>query len=180
MLIYYVYAYLRSSDGTPYYIGKGKGKRAFHKHGRVKIPKDRSKIVFLERNLTNVGALALESRYIQWYGRKGIDEQGVLLNIAPGGECGNRGHTRKGMANTQEQKMLNSIAAKKQWASGKGVLDQSKISHVVKSKYGVDNIRQLQVVCPHCKKEGQAIAFRRWHFDKCKSFQAAFAITARS
>ena len=90
MLIYYVYAYLRKTDNTPYYIGKGKRNRAFKGSHSVSIPKDLNKIVFLETNLTNIGACALERRYIKWYGRKGIDENGILRNITAGGD-GNTG-----------------------------------------------------------------------------------------
>jgi hypothetical protein len=85
MNIYYVYAYLRSSDNTPYYIGKGKDKRAFSKQHGVSVPKDKSKIVFLETNLTEIGALALERRYIRWYGRKDLNN-GVLHNKTEGGD----------------------------------------------------------------------------------------------
>lgn len=93
MLIYYVYAYIRK-DGTPYYIGKGKGNRAFDKDHTVKPPKDKSKIIFLETNLSNVGALALERRYIRWYGRK-CNNSGILRNITEGGDGGSGSH-RKG------------------------------------------------------------------------------------
>jgi hypothetical protein len=93
---FYIYAYLRYTDsatglaGTPYYIGKGSKKRAWQRHGNVATPKLSQHIVILAHNLTEIGAFALERRYIKWYGRKN-NKTGILHNRTDGGEgtCGN-------------------------------------------------------------------------------------------
>ena len=85
MSIYYVYSYIRESDGTPYYIGKGKGSRAYSKNHTISVPNDRSKIIFLETNLTEQDAFDLEIKLIFEHGRKDLGT-GILHNKTNGGE----------------------------------------------------------------------------------------------
>jgi len=87
MKIYYTYAYLRK-DGTPYYIGKGKEFRAYVKeHGSVYPPKDKSRIIFLYKNISENQALAFEIFWIAVYGRKDKGT-GILRNKTDGGDRG--------------------------------------------------------------------------------------------
>lgn len=80
---FYVYLYLRE-DKTPYYVGKGRGRRAYkHRKGEVRTP-PHHRVVFMKENLTNEDAVALEALYIKFYGRKQFG--GLLHNRTDGGE----------------------------------------------------------------------------------------------
>jgi len=92
-MAFYTYAYLRE-DRSPYYIGKGKGDRAYKKYDRtVPLPKDKSRILILKKNLTEVEAFRHEVYMIAVYGRKDLGT-GILRNMTNGGE-GVIGYTMK-------------------------------------------------------------------------------------
>jgi hypothetical protein len=81
---FYVYFYLRKNY-TPYYVGKGSGARAWVKNKTVKAPKNKSNIIIIDFNLTEIQSFILERYYIRWFGRKDIGT-GILRNMTDGGE----------------------------------------------------------------------------------------------
>ena len=104
---YYVYLYLRE-DGTPYYIGKGKGRRAYDKNRKFARPAEKERIVFHSKNLTEDEAFKIEKELIAEYGRKDIDT-GILRNLTDGGE-GLSGHIK-----SEEYRNNMSVAQQKLW-----------------------------------------------------------------
>jgi hypothetical protein len=76
-MAFYVYQYIDES-GSPYYIGKGSGRRIHVNHTRVQLPPVERRII-IKDGLTNHEAKELEKELITKYGRK-IDG-GILDNI---------------------------------------------------------------------------------------------------
>ena len=137
--MYYIYAYLRQ-DGTPYYIGKGKGRRAWQHNHTINLPEDKSYIVIMEKNLTEVGSLALERRYIRWYGRKD-NGTGILRNLTDGGE-GQSGFThsnktKQEMSKSRTGKQIKKLQGRVPWNKGKtGIYSKETIEKMKKAKEG--------------------------------------------
>jgi group I intron endonuclease len=92
---FYTYAYLRE-DRTPYYIGKGTGNRAFIKGKKhFQPPKDKTRIIFLKKNLKEEEAFKHEKYMISVFGRKDLGT-GILHNKTYGGEgCSGLVHNEK-------------------------------------------------------------------------------------
>lgn len=70
---FYVYAFLRE-NGSPYYVGKGRGKRAWNRASQAgrRPPKDDSRILILKKSLTEEEAFKHERYMITVLGRKEI------------------------------------------------------------------------------------------------------------
>jgi len=117
---FYTYAYLRE-DRTPYYIGKGQGKRIYQTNGKPcnKPPKDR--IIFLKQNLTEEEAFRHERYMIAVFGRKDLGT-GILHNRSDGGRGASNPseETRKKMSEAKKGKKQSEETRKKQSESRKG------------------------------------------------------------
>ena len=132
---YYTYAYLRK-DNTPFYIGKGKGNRAYRPHirqGSVWLDPSKYNILFLKTELTETQAEQHERYMIAVLGRKDLGT-GILHNLTSGGEgttAYKRKHTpetkrkisegSKGRTLTATQKLKRSKdqTGKHWWSNGK-------------------------------------------------------------
>jgi hypothetical protein len=106
-MIFYTYMWLRW-DGTPYYVGKGKGDRGFvsDTHCVKCPPKDR---IIIQHHLTESDAFEAEIFLIAFFGRKDIGT-GILRNRTNGGDGASGSIAHRGRKLTDEWKRKLAVA----------------------------------------------------------------------
>lgn len=164
-LNYYVYVHYRNSDNTPFYIGKGKGHRAYAKTNRNSywskvVAKHGYYVKLIRINLSNNSALQLEKRLISLYkkrfkitnlttGGEGIEgfkfsaESKLKMSKARKGRvfsqeyCANMSRIKKGIKRTPE-------------AIEKGrlkILGKPRPQHVIRILQNANEKRKISVIC---------------------------------
>ena len=146
-MIFYVYALLDPrKNNEPFYIGKGSGDR-YKKHGKEKVSYNTFKdnvilsiekenlvhnINLIKTNLTESEAWELETELILKYGRRGIEETGILTNRTLGGE----GASGRILSDETKQRISKSNLGKPGTRTGKSnsEIHNSKISLANKNR----------------------------------------------
>lgn len=87
---FYIYLHSTSDTGIPFYIGKGKNRRAYTRHGRSShwnniVNKHGFIVDIISTGLSEDEAFNHEKRFISFYG-KIKNNSGPLINITDGGD----------------------------------------------------------------------------------------------
>ena len=191
LYIYYVYLYLRE-DGTPYYVGKGSGDRAYRKgKGEVRPLKDLSNVMIVAKNLNESEAFTLEKKLIKIYGRKDLNT-GILRNKTNGGDGpsgAKRSDAHKAAIAESNRNRVGKIKHTNEWKvenSKRMIGNQHSVGNFHTDEWKQENGNRMRgnnhaaalkghiqptITCPHCGNAGGVSLMKRWHFDKCRNIQ---------
>ena len=147
MSVWYVYLHSRADTGEPFYVGKGKDRRAYIKRCRSVywnniVKKHGYNVSFLQENLTEDECNKMEVYWIHKIGRWDLGK-GPLVNFTNGGE-GSSGrrmneHTKKIISITNKNRPPSPIQKK-------------FVTNLFKGKFGSKHNRSKAVICIETKE----------------------------
>ena len=184
---YYTYAYLRE-DKTPYYIGKGTGRRIYSTNRKgLKPPKDKSRTIYLKQNLTEEDAFKHEIYMIAVLGRKDLGT-GILHNRTDGGEglsgaiiseetrrkigesTKGKNHHMYGKTRSEEtkRKISESSKGKNLSEETKRKMSEAKKNISEETRRKMSEARKGKICSEETKKKrSESIKGRKWWNDSC-------------
>ena len=117
---FYSYLWLRE-DGTPYYAGKGTGKRAYIRGSHhLRPPKDKARIIIFPQ-ASEADAIQSEKDLIVLFGRKDLGT-GILRNFTDGGD----GVSGLKHSEDAKRRMSNAKKGKPSWNKGISPSDKTR------------------------------------------------------
>lgn len=139
---YYIYLHIKKTNGEPFYIGKGTGKRSEVRRERSLywnnvVNKYDYDIIILESNLSADESIASEKYWINRIGRRDLN-LGTLVNFTDGGE----GTSNRTMSDYCKNKL---IERNKTLPKTKKQLDN--LGSLFRGKFGELHNRSKTVIC---------------------------------
>ena len=157
-MIFYTYMWLRE-DGTPWYVGKGTGRRAYKSAKGHRVPRDKS-LVLIQEYPDEATAFAAETFFISFYGRIDLGT-GCLRNLTNGGEG------TSGTVPSNETRLNISVALKGNKNSlGVKRSQETKLRQSISLK-GKKKLRTLE----HSRKIGLSQKGRAWSAARRKAYE---------
>lgn len=178
MNAFYVYTYIDPRDGEPFYIGKGKGRRAYshltasvmqrgldkgwffyHKLQKLLASGTSPEIRFLCKELTEDQALYWETFFIGALGRRDI-KTGCLCNMTSGGD----GPSGRVVSEETRQKLSKVWKGRKHSAETRRKISESKQNMSVATRQKISKARKGIVFSDehrHNLSKGQKQRFAR-------------------
>jgi hypothetical protein len=176
---YYVYQLIDPRTGTPFYVGKGCGKRAYN-HLKYKSKDDcpwNNRLGTFIGDLAEVGivplieivseghteddALDIEEDYIRKYGRKHIDADGILLNYY--GHRGNSTIARPPVSVETRKKISDANKGKQRSDAHKAILSTTQKDAVrhLKETGDWERVTELNRIAHLGKKQSEDTIAKR-------------------
>lgn len=149
--MFYVYLHLTEDTNEVFYVGKGKGLRAYKMSGRNKfwhnvVNKHGFTVTIVEENLTEEQSILLEQKLINEYGRRNLGT-GKLVNLTDGGEG------LSGKIYTDEERELMSSRVKKYYEWPENREKRKKIAKEVGNRVEIKEKLRLKAIEQNSSEE---------------------------
>jgi hypothetical protein len=163
--MFYTYLWLRE-NGTPYYVGKGHGNRAYAQHDRSSPPPTDRIVFYIAKDESE--AFENEVALIWYYGRKDLG-LGCLRNLTDGGE---NPPSWKGRQQSEEH-IAKRIAARMK-KGNYAVTEENKRKISERTKIAMAKADVKEKLGKHCKDKPWSETAREAHRGKHKANSGTF------